>query len=158
MTPGGLRAQYLIPNLSPKCECLSTNSSLPLGPRHHAIPRNQRKQSPCQTEANCRPQVPLLNPFEGTFLLWTGFFLPSWAHESDSLLYQILVLIVACFRFWQDLVDEVDWSLDRVGVAVFLPLDNDGRTDHVSIEMATGRNPSGSVVPYPHPPTLTPTR
>jgi hypothetical protein len=27
MTPGGLRAQYLIPNLSPKCECLSTNSS-----------------------------------------------------------------------------------------------------------------------------------
>jgi hypothetical protein len=25
-------------------------------------------------EANCRPQVPLPNPFEETFLLWTGFF------------------------------------------------------------------------------------
>jgi hypothetical protein len=28
-TPGGLRAQYLIPNLMLKCECLSINSSLP---------------------------------------------------------------------------------------------------------------------------------
>jgi hypothetical protein len=74
MTPGGLRAQYFIPNLSPKCECLSTNSSLPLGPHHHAILRNQRKQSLCRTEANCRPQVPLPNPFEETFLLWTGSF------------------------------------------------------------------------------------
>jgi hypothetical protein len=42
MTPGGLRAQYLIPNLTPKCECLSIYSSLPLERRHHAIPRNQR--------------------------------------------------------------------------------------------------------------------
>jgi hypothetical protein len=74
MTPGGLRAQYLIPNLSPKCECLSTNSSLLLGPRHHAIPRNQRKQSLCRTEANCWPQVPLPNPFEESFLLWTRSF------------------------------------------------------------------------------------
>jgi hypothetical protein len=74
MTPGGLRAQYLIPNLSLKRECLSIHSSLPLVPRHHAIPRNQRKQSLCRTEANCRPQVPLPNPFEETFLLWTGFF------------------------------------------------------------------------------------
>jgi hypothetical protein len=29
MTPSGLRAQYLIPNLMPKCECLSLHSSLP---------------------------------------------------------------------------------------------------------------------------------
>jgi hypothetical protein len=28
-TPDGLRAQYLIPNLMPKCECLSIHSSLP---------------------------------------------------------------------------------------------------------------------------------
>jgi hypothetical protein len=28
MTPGGLRAQYLIPHLMPKCECLSIHSSL----------------------------------------------------------------------------------------------------------------------------------
>jgi hypothetical protein len=27
----------------------------------------------------------------------------------------------------------------------------------LDLEMATGRNPSGSAVPYPHPPTLTPT-
>jgi hypothetical protein len=61
MTPGGLRVQYLIPNLSPKRECLSIHSSLPLGPRHHAIPQNQCKQSLCRTEANCRPQAPLPN-------------------------------------------------------------------------------------------------
>jgi hypothetical protein len=74
MNPSGLRAQYLIPNLSPKCECLSIHSSLRLGPCHHAIPQNQRKQSLCRTEANCRPQVPLPNPFEETFLHWTRFF------------------------------------------------------------------------------------
>jgi hypothetical protein len=74
MTPGGLRVQYLIPNLSPKRECLSIHSSLPLGPRHHAIPQNQRKQSLCRTEANYQPQVSLPNPFEETFLPWTGFF------------------------------------------------------------------------------------
>jgi hypothetical protein len=28
MTPGGLRAQYLLPNLMPKCECLSIHSPL----------------------------------------------------------------------------------------------------------------------------------
>jgi hypothetical protein len=61
MISGGLRAQYLIPNLTPKCECLSIHSSLPLGPRHHAIPQNHRKQSLCRTEANCRPQAPLPN-------------------------------------------------------------------------------------------------
>jgi hypothetical protein len=32
----------------------------------------------------------------------------------------------------QDLADEVDWSLDWIGMVVFLPLDNDGSTDHVS--------------------------
>jgi hypothetical protein len=92
MTPGGLRAQYLIPNLSPKCECLSTNSSLLLGPRHHAIPRNQRKQSFCRTEANCQPQAPLPNPFEENLPSSGRIFSPSWAHKSDYLLYQILVL------------------------------------------------------------------
>jgi hypothetical protein len=61
MTPGGLRVQYLIPNLSPKREWLSIHSSIPLGPRHHAIPQNQRKQSLCRTEANCGPQAPLPN-------------------------------------------------------------------------------------------------
>jgi hypothetical protein len=92
MTPGGLRVQYLIPNLSPKRECLSIHSSLPLGPRHYAIPQNQRKQSLCRTEENCRLQVSLPKPFEETFLPWTGFFYQCWAHKSDSFLYQILVL------------------------------------------------------------------
>jgi hypothetical protein len=32
----------------------------------------------------------------------------------------------------QDIADEVDWSLDWIGMVVFLPLDNDGSTDHVS--------------------------
>jgi hypothetical protein len=29
----------------PKCECLSIRPFLPFGPRHHAIPQIQRKQS-----------------------------------------------------------------------------------------------------------------
>jgi hypothetical protein len=74
MTPGGLRTQYLIPNLSPNCESLSIHSFLPLGPLHHAILQNQRIQSLCRTEANCRPQAPLSNHLEETFLLWTRFF------------------------------------------------------------------------------------
>jgi hypothetical protein len=57
-----------------KCECLSIHLSLSLGPRHHAIPWYQRKQSPCRTEENCRPQPPLPNLFGETFLLWTDFF------------------------------------------------------------------------------------
>jgi hypothetical protein len=90
MTPGGLRAQYLIPNLSPKRECLSIHSSLPLEPRHHAIPRNQRKQSLCRTKANCRPQVLLPNPFEETFLLWTGFFYQAGPTNQTP----------SCTKFW----------------------------------------------------------
>jgi hypothetical protein len=39
--------------------------------------------------------------------------------------------LIACLGFRQDLTDEVYWSLDWVGVAVFLPLDNDGSTDHM---------------------------
>jgi hypothetical protein len=74
MTPGGLRAQYLIPNLSPKCECLSIHSSLPLGPRHHAMPQNQRIQSLYRTEANCRPQAPLPNLLKKSFSARRDFF------------------------------------------------------------------------------------
>jgi hypothetical protein len=74
MTPGGLRVQYLIPNLSSKRECLSIHSSLPLGPRHHTIPQNQRKQSLCRTEANCRPQAPLPNLVKKPSFSRTDFF------------------------------------------------------------------------------------
>jgi hypothetical protein len=74
MTPGGLRTQYLIPNLTPKCECLSIHSSLLLGPRHHAIPRNQCKQSLCRTEANCRPQASLPNLLKKSSSAGPDFF------------------------------------------------------------------------------------
>jgi hypothetical protein len=74
MTPGGIRAQYLIPNLTPKCECLSIHSSLPLRPRHHAIPRNQRKQFLCRTEAKLPTTSISTEFFEEILLRWTGFF------------------------------------------------------------------------------------
>jgi hypothetical protein len=98
MTPGGLRAQYLIPNLSPKCECLSIHSSLPLRPRHHAISQNQRIQSLCRKEANCRPQAPLSNLLKKSSSAEQDF-LPNQAHKSDSLLYQILVLTICRVRY-----------------------------------------------------------
>jgi hypothetical protein len=74
MTPDGLRAQYLIPNLTPKCECLSIHSSLPLEPRHHAIPRNHRKQFLCRTEAKLPTTSISAESFEEILLRWTGFF------------------------------------------------------------------------------------
>jgi hypothetical protein len=94
MTPDGLRAQYLIPNLMPKCECLSIHSFLPLGPRHHAIPRNQRKQSLCRTEANCRPQTSLPNLLKKSSPIALDPS-PNQAHKSVLLLYQFLVLTVS---------------------------------------------------------------
>jgi hypothetical protein len=94
MTPGGLRAQYLIPNLMPKCEWLSIHSSLPFEPRHHTIPRNQRKQSLCRTETNCRPQAYLPNPLKKSPPVERDLS-PSQAHKSVPLLYQFLVLTSA---------------------------------------------------------------
>jgi hypothetical protein len=73
MTPGGVRAQYLIPNLTPKCECLSIHSPLPLGPRHHVIPQNQRRQFLCRTEAKLPTASISVESFEEIFLRWTGF-------------------------------------------------------------------------------------
>jgi hypothetical protein len=74
MTPDGLQAQYLIPNSTPKCECLSIHSSLLLGPRHHAIPRNQSKQFPCRTEAKLPTASISFESFAEILLRWTGFF------------------------------------------------------------------------------------
>jgi hypothetical protein len=91
MTPGGLRAQYLIPNLIPKCECLSIHSPLPFEPCHHAIPRNQRKQSFCRTETNCRPQASLPNLLKKSSPVERDLS-PNQAHKSVPLLYQFLVL------------------------------------------------------------------
>jgi hypothetical protein len=90
-TPGALRAQYLIPNLMPKCECLSIRPFLPFGPRHHTIPQIQRKQSSCRTRTYCRPQVFLPNPLKKSFHAERNL-LPSSAHKSAYFLYQFLVL------------------------------------------------------------------
>jgi hypothetical protein len=57
--------------------------------RSHEISANS---SLAERKQNCRPRASLPNLFEETFLVWTRFFLPSWAHKSDFLLYQILVL------------------------------------------------------------------
>jgi hypothetical protein len=91
MTPGGLRAQYLIPNLMPKCECLSIHSSLLFEPHHHAIPRNQRKQSFCRTETNCQPQASPSNLLKKSPPVERDLS-PSQAHKSVPLLYQFSVL------------------------------------------------------------------
>jgi hypothetical protein len=73
MTPDGLRAQYLIPNLSPSANAYPSIRPFRSG---HVITqfREISAKSPCRTEANCRPQAPLPNPFWETFLLWTDFF------------------------------------------------------------------------------------
>jgi hypothetical protein len=94
MIPGRLRAQYLIPNLSPKCECLSIHSSLPLGPRHHAIPQNQREQSFCRTEAKLPTASSSAESFWRNLPSFGRIFSSNWAHKSDSFLYQILVLTI----------------------------------------------------------------
>jgi hypothetical protein len=72
MTPGGLRAQYLIPNLS-----LSANAYPSFRPFRsgHVITQSREisANSPLAERTNCRPQALLPNPFEETFLPWTDF-------------------------------------------------------------------------------------
>jgi hypothetical protein len=96
-TPGALRAQYLIPNLMPKCECLSIRPFLPFGPRHHAIPQIQRKQSICRMRTYCQPQVFLPNSLKKSFPTKQDL-LPCLAHKSASFMYQFLVLIAVLPR------------------------------------------------------------
>jgi hypothetical protein len=62
-TPGGLWAQYLIPKLMPKCECLSIHSSLP----------SVRATSPCDP---ANPAQTVLLPNENT-LPTAGIFAES---------------------------------------------------------------------------------
>jgi hypothetical protein len=111
VTPSGLRAQYLIPNLTPKCECLSIHSSLLLEPRHHAIPRNQRKQFPCRTEAKLPTASISAESFEEILLRWTGFFtklgpqirlppVPIFGVNTGPFNYGIKVIL---FRNWLQL-------------------------------------------------------
>jgi hypothetical protein len=97
MTPDGLRAQYLIPNLSLTNLSLSANGYPSIHPYRsgHVItqsrkisansPHAERKQT-ADRELLCRIFLEKPSFFQ------TDFFSPSWAHKSDSFLYQILVL------------------------------------------------------------------
>jgi hypothetical protein len=91
MTPDGLRAQYLIPNLSPSantypsirlfCSGHVTTQSLEISANS---PFAERKQI-ADRKLLCR--ILLKKPsFSGRI------FSPSWAHKSDLLLYQTLAL------------------------------------------------------------------
>jgi hypothetical protein len=85
---------YLIPNLSLKCDRLSIHSFLLLGPRHHAIPQNQRNSFLAE-----RKQIADRGLFCRNLLKKPSFCRtdssPRWTHRSDSLPYQILVLTAA---------------------------------------------------------------
>jgi hypothetical protein len=133
-TPGGLRAQYLIPNLMPKCECPSIRPFLPFGPRHHAIPRIQRKQSFCRTKTYCRPQAFLPNPLKKSSPAERNL-LPSSAHKLASFLYQFLVLTRVRWslrlqpsrsstrRRWQHERDGIKLNLAELKIAMDLNFD-----------------------------------
>jgi hypothetical protein len=83
--------------------------------------------------------------------------------EAGGLIYQLKSLISESFSGYcctctPRLCNKVAHAL-----AVEGSLCNHGADVHwdftpACVEMATGRNPSGSAVPYPHPPTLTPSR
>jgi hypothetical protein len=90
MTPNGLRAQYLIPNLS--LSAISYPSIRPFRSSHVStqIPQNQREQIPCRTEANCRPRAPLPNLSVETFLLPDGFL-----HQAGP-----ATQTPSCAKFW----------------------------------------------------------
>jgi hypothetical protein len=84
---GGLRVQYLIPNLSPKLWMLIH----PFVPSARATsPRNPAKSAQTVPLTN-RSKLPTANSSDESF--WRNLpsseriFSPSWAHKSDSLLY-----------------------------------------------------------------------
>jgi hypothetical protein len=94
MTLDELRAQYLIPNLS--LSAIAYPSIRPFCSGH--VITQSRKISANSSLAE-RKQTADREPLYRIFLkkpsfFWTDFS-PSWAHKSDSFLYQILVLTYA---------------------------------------------------------------
>jgi hypothetical protein len=77
-----------------KCDRLSIHSSLPFGPRHHAIPQNQHNRFLAE-----RKKIADRRLFCRIHLKKPSFrrtdSSPSWTHNSDSFPYQILVLTAA---------------------------------------------------------------
>jgi hypothetical protein len=95
MTPDGLRAQYLIPNLSPSANAYPSIRPFRLGhvttqSRKISVnnPFAERKQT-ADRKLLCR--ILLKKPY----FFWTDFFSSNWVHKSGSFLYQILVLTYA---------------------------------------------------------------
>jgi hypothetical protein len=94
MTSSGLRAQYLIPILSP-----SANAYPSIRPFRSGHVTTQSREIIANSPFVERKQLPTANSSAESF--WRNLpssgriFLPSWAHKSDSLLYQILVLTYA---------------------------------------------------------------
>jgi hypothetical protein len=94
MTPNGLRAQYLIPNLS-----LSAITYHPFVPSARATSsRNPTKSAQTDSLPN-GSQLPTASSFAESFCRnlpsSRRILSPSWAHNSDSYLCQILVLTLA---------------------------------------------------------------
>jgi hypothetical protein len=94
MTPGGLRAQYLIPNLS-----LSANAYPPIRPFRSGHVTTQSHEISANSPLAERKQIADRKLFCRILLKKPSFpgriFSPSWAYKPDSLLYQILVLTYA---------------------------------------------------------------
>jgi hypothetical protein len=115
MTPDGLRAQYLIPNLS--LSAIAYPSIHPFRSGH--VITQSRKISANSSPAE-RKQTADCELLSRIFLKKPSFlqtdFSQSWAHKSDSFLYRILVLtagesgsILAC---WSS--DGEVWKVTRV--------------------------------------------
>jgi hypothetical protein len=101
MTSNGLRAQYLIPNLS--LSAIAYPSIRPFRSGH--VITQSRKISANNLPAE-RKQIADRGLLFRIFLKKPSFsqtnFSPSWAHKSDSFLYQILVLTSSSWfnEFW----------------------------------------------------------
>jgi hypothetical protein len=92
-----------------KCDCLSIHSSLPLGPRHHAIPQNQHNSFLAEQKRIADRGLFCRIFLKKPSFFWTDFS-PSWTHKLDSLPYQILVLTLPTRRhpteprcYWKNL-------------------------------------------------------
>jgi hypothetical protein len=126
MTPDGLRAQYLIPNLSPNANAYPSIRPFRSGhvtTQSREISANspfaERKQT-ADRKFLCR--ILLKKPsFSGRI------FSPSWAHKSDSFLYQISVLTGTTWKSCEGLVGPIQWVPRRVCVSSHFAI-RDGTT------------------------------
>jgi hypothetical protein len=107
MTPGGLRAQYLIPNLMPKCECLSIHSSLPSA-RATSV---RGPANPAQTVL--LPNVNIL-PTAGTSIESSEEIFPCRTGFATKLGPQISLFPVPIFGVNRYYINLSFWYIDAV--------------------------------------------